>query len=380
MGSTWGVWDDMPPLADANTSSQAPRNSIPPPPGATTMPAPRTAPSSTMQYPWGTPFPAPNYSFPSPQDRFGAWHWNHDTTAFPQQSGPSPYLPRQPLHPEMPSHDPFAQLRGMHNLSNPPQGSRKRSNSLHKYSPWPLQGDLSPLDIPTRMPDVHQFVPRAPDMHTPSSTLSRSISLSARIPPGTYHERPQHWRHDFKFKSGFASMLRSWSNPVRTLDDFVDSTKLDLHPFLRYNKSRPITIYDLRREPLTVKFRALDRAPLASDMDHSVTHPPTQFMRLYHSRLPWYIDIHANGAPYISLADFFQQLFASLSKQISKYDFYNNELDDDDREVLTRAYFERCLHEDDKMEGVKRVDFVRGKQEWMGLTSGKDGMRRLRTG
>lgn len=103
-------------------------------------------------------------------------------------------------------------------------------------------------------------------------------------------------------------------------------------------------------------------------------------MRLYHSRLPWYIDIRANGASYISLADFFQQLFASLSKQISKYDFYNNDLDDDDREVLSRSYFERCLDEDDKMEGVKRVDFFRGKHEWMGLIPGKNGMWRLRTG
>lgn len=162
--------------------------------------------------------------------------------------------------------------------------------------------------------------------------------------------------------------------------DFVDSSKLDLHPFLCYNKSRPMTTYDLRREPLTLMFREIDRPLLASDMDHSVTRPPTQYMRLYHSRLPWYIDIRANGAPYISLADFFQQLFAALNKPITKYDFYNNELDDEDRQVLTRTYFERCCHEDEKMEGVKRVDFLRGKKGWLGLIAGKNGMWRLRTG
>lgn len=193
-------------------------------------------------------------------------------------------------------------------------------------------------------------------------------------------------------------MLRSWSNPVRSLDgqsaflsgtscvysshfaDFVDSAKLDLHPFLRYAKSRPVTLYDLRREPLTVMFRELDHPPLASDMDHSATRPPTQYMRLYHSRLPWYIDIKANGAPYISLADFFSQLSAALNRQISKYDFYNNELDDEDRDVVTRAFFERCRYEDEKMEGVKRVDYLRGKCEWMGLIPAKNGMWRLRTG
>jgi hypothetical protein len=215
---------------------------------------------------------------------------------------------------------------------------------------------------------------------------------------GMYHERPQEWRHDFKFKSGFASMFRGKSNTPRGLDGesafllgtsriysshcagVVDSAKLDLHPFLRYSKSRPITVYDLRREPLTLMFRQLDRPPLANDMDHSVTRPITQYMRIYHPRLPWYIDIRANGAPYVSLADFFQQLFAILNKPISKYDFYNTELDGEDREILTRTYLERCRSEDEKMAGVKRVDYLRGKFEWMGLVPGKNGMWRLKTG
>ncbi|KAH0826796.1 hypothetical protein J3R83DRAFT_5219 [Lanmaoa asiatica] len=384
MANPWGAWGDMPPLVDANTSFQAP-HTIPPPPGATVTTngpaAPRIAPTSAPQNPWGTPFPQYVSFTPSPPHKIALLDGTTIPTSYPQQSAPSPYIPHQPTHPEMQAHDPFAPLqRSMQSLPNPPPSSRKRSNSLHKHSPWPSQGDLSPLDLPTRMPDVHQFAPRALDMHTPSSTLSRSISGSARTPSGMYHERPQQWRYDFKFKSGIASMLRSWSNPTRSLDDFVDSAKLDIHPFLRYSKSRPITMYDLRRDPVTLMFRDLARPPLAIDMDHTVTLPPTQYMRLYHSRLPWYIDIRANGAPFISLADFFQQLFAALSKQISKYEFYTNELDDEDREVLTRAYFERCRFEDEKMQGVKRVDFLRGKYEWMGLAPGKNGMWRLKTG
>lgn len=161
--------------------------------------------------------------------------------------------------------------------------------------------------------------------------------------------------------------------------EFVDSAKLDLHPSLRYNRSRPLTIYDLRREPLTLLFRELDRPPFADDMDHSVTHPPTKYMRIYHSRLPWYIDIRANGAQYISLADFFQQLFAALNSSVSKYDYYNNELDDEDRDVLRRTYLERCRTQGDRMQGVKHVDFLRGKFEWLGLAPGKNGMWRLKS-
>ncbi|KAG9308219.1 hypothetical protein JVU11DRAFT_12235 [Chiua virens] len=363
----------MPPLVDANDRSDAPRI-IPPPTGATmpTLQAPHTAPPAAPTYPWGTPYPQPNYTFPSPQDSHARWHQYHGAAAYQQKSAPSPYIPHQPIHPEAQSYDPFALSRRTHSLPNPsPGGARKRSHSIHKHIQWPSGGDLSPLDLPTKMPDVHLFAPRAPDMHTPSSSFSHSTSSSgpSQIPQGMYHERPQQWRHDFKFKSGFASMFRSKPSNARNLDvaDIIDSAKLDLHPFVRYSKSRPLTIYDLRREPLTLVFRELDRPPLANDMDHSVTHPHTQYMRLYHPRMPWYIDIRANGAPYISLADFFQQLFAALNKQISKYDFYNNELDEEDRGVLTRAYLERCRHEEERLEGVKRVDFLRGKIEWMGL-------------
>lgn len=140
-----------------------------------------------------------------------------------------------------------------------------------------------------------------------------------------------------------------------------------------------MTIYDLRSEPVTLVFQELGRPPLMTDMDHSVSRPPTQYMRIYHPSLPWYIDIRANGAPYISLADFFQQLFAELNKPISKSDFYTYELDGEDREILTRSYIERCRSQDEKMEGVKRVDFLRGKFEWMGLVQGKNGMWRLKT-
>ena len=223
----------MPSLVDANgMNSQAPLGrAIPPPLGAAIMPTPRTAPMGTPQYPWGIPFPqyvqllafqihcsaSPcnhrNYTFPAPQDPYAAWRQWCDTTAHQQQSGPSPYIPRQPLNPEPQLHNP---------PHRPSQQSsfRKKSNSVHIHLPWPSsQGDLSPLDLHTRIPDVQAFTPRALDMHTPSSSLSHSISSSGpSIPPGMYHERPQQWRHDFKFKSGFASMFRNKSGSTRAVD------------------------------------------------------------------------------------------------------------------------------------------------------------------
>ena len=160
-----------------------------------------------------SPYHHRNYSLPTPQDPFAAYRQQYNTTPYPQQSAPSPYIPRQPMHPEMQSHD---HPRRTHSLPTPQPRSRKKSSSVHMHIPWPSQGDLSPLDLPTRMPDVQSFTPRALDMHTPTSSFSRSISSGSST--GMFHDRPQEWRHDFKFKSGFASMFRSKPNTPRGLD------------------------------------------------------------------------------------------------------------------------------------------------------------------
>lgn len=232
------AWDDVPPLVDANMASQPLRN-IPPPPGATAMnsgpPLPHPTPSSAPQYPWGTPLhqyvfrsahthplltPSDHirYTFPSQQDPYATWHRYYDPPMYQQKSTPSPYLPRQSFNPQMPSHDPPQQSRRTQSKPTAQPTFHKKPNSVHKHFEWPIPGDLSPLSLPTGMSDAHLYAPRAPEMHTPSSTLSRSVSSSSHIPPGMYHERPQQWRHDFKFKSGFASMFRTRSNTLRSAD------------------------------------------------------------------------------------------------------------------------------------------------------------------
>lgn len=393
MASPWDAWDDMPQLVDANMPTHTPRT-IPPPLGASMMnggpvPTPRTAPPTAPQSHWGTPYPQTQYIPPtphsappaghpalhSPQDPYVAWRQYHNAAAYQQNSAPSPYIPRQLMHPEISFHDPFAgapmrQPNVMHtpqpewppqdpyasapvrkpNTPHPahmmpapqsewpshdpyasapvrkpkapypahtmtmpqsewpshdpyasapvrkpktphpantlpmpqsewpshdpyasapvrkpgsmptphpghmamptsqsewpsheayasapvrkpstPHPGHKRSRSqppsqppsqaMHTHLEWPSKGDLSPLDLQSGMGDLHLYAPpRAPPMDTPSSSLSRSISSSSRIPPGVWPERPPQWRQDFKFKSGFASMFRSRTNTPRSLD------------------------------------------------------------------------------------------------------------------------------------------------------------------
>lgn len=105
MGNPWGRWDDMPSLVDANGmpgGSQVPRT-IPPPLGAAIMPSafgpsPRSAPPSTPQYPWGTPFP----KYGPPTFRFTA-QLAHTIIVV----NPSPTHKPSPTHRLFPTHRPF---------------------------------------------------------------------------------------------------------------------------------------------------------------------------------------------------------------------------------------------------------------------------------
>lgn len=160
----------------------------------------------------------------------------------------------------------------------------------------------------------------------------------------------------------------------------TDSARLYLALVLEYRRYPPV-ILDLRRDQFTLVFRALDRQVFADDLMQPTTDPPTRFMRLYHSRLPWYIDVVPSGnGSYVTLGDLFTTLCQSLALRIGAGDYHNDELDHDDRQALKLAWDERCRNDAERMDGVKRVDFLRGKYMFQGLTRGKNGMWQLRTG
>ncbi|KAG6331178.1 hypothetical protein ID866_7910 [Astraeus odoratus] len=408
------MWDDMPPLVEAGSGQPQSHGTIPPPAGATFLssghtphhagqqqPPPPPPPQQQQQhYPWGYPtggpsvptYPFPSHTSPnsqlfSPQYPHPAWYPQYGAQPFYQpQTMPSPYIPHQPTHSE-------AERSASHHSRTNSQfaapkakeeSSRHRSMSLARRprSPWPPQnsGELSPLfDQPDNRPTIHGFGPRITDMHTPSSTLSYPTTSSSQIRPDLYNDRPSSWRRDFRFKSGLAGVFRMKSSLTYPPSDSTGSARLALHPYLQHDKECPPTIYDLRREPMTLVFRELERHADTRDMSSPATKPPTTWMRLYNSRFPWYIDIVTRDGHYITLGDFFVQLFTALNKEIHKSDYYNDDLDDHDRQSLYRAYIERCRDEIERLAGVKRVDFLRGKVFFEGLSRGKNGMWRLRT-
>jgi hypothetical protein len=103
-------------------------------------------------------------------------------------------------------------------------------------------------------------------------------------------------------------------------------------------------------------------------------------MRLYHEKLPWYIDIRARSPSGVTIHDLFDQMHDALMVPIHNEDFYNEELDDEDQMKIALAFKERCNDNLDEIaRGIRRVDFLKGRVAFEGLTRGKNGMWEIKS-
>lgn len=159
-----------------------------------------------------------------------------------------------------------------------------------------------------------------------------------------------------------------------------DNPRLNLHPFLRLSFGEPPVSYDLRLPISTLTFREIPRELIASDLIRFASEPPLPYMRLFHPRLPWYIDVHASNPTGITLADLFQAIWNCLHWPIQQTDFWNDELSDSDRDKISRAWMVRCGGDAyDQNTGVRRVDFLKRDVIFEGLVKGRNGTWEMKT-
>lgn len=362
------MFNDMPPLVDANTTM--PRPHIPPPATARFMtgyPPPQNA--FAGQGGWNAPAPQPYPPFQTAdQEERARWaQYCQNQVAPAPLSMPSPYVPHLSMNPMTAQQG----LRGQSNSFSAPGPSnlQQQAAAWNAWGPSTFQNNARP---------PMQTFPST-SSHTPASAISMNRPLStAYVPPDWPGERPKSWRRGFKFKSGISSLLTRSKSVSRPPDATTDSARLRLASVLRHEKA---IILDLRRSQHLLMIEALKRPVVANDLMQPSTNPPTLFMRLYHTRLPWYIDVVPLGnGSYVTLGDLFMTLCQFLAEPIRNEDYYNDELDAGDKEELKQAWEERCNNRKERMEGVKRVDFLRGKYMFLGLARGKNGMWQLRTG
>ena len=152
-----------------------------------------------------------------------------------------------------------------------------------------------------------------------------------------------------------------------------------LHQLIRYQYNPPVR-WDLRAPPQTIKFFDIPRPIIGSDLARYACEPPVPFMRLYHSRLPWYIDVQASTYTGVNLQDLVLAIWTSLRTPITHADYYNDELDDEDRGRINWSFKVRCTNDPaETASGVRRVDFLRRNIFFEGLAKGKQGMWEMKT-
>jgi len=103
-------------------------------------------------------------------------------------------------------------------------------------------------------------------------------------------------------------------------------------------------------------------------------------MRLFHPRLPWYIDIqqsHPNG---VTVYDIFSQMNQQLHQPIQSKHYWNEDLGELDRSSISDAYQARCKGDLRLLAtGVLKVDFLGKKPIFEGLTRASKGLWEIKT-
>jgi hypothetical protein len=97
--------------------------------------------------------------------------------------------------------------------------------------------------------------------------------------------------------------------------------------------------------------------------------------------MPWYIDAHTDANPVgVTFRDLFNAIYQTLQTQIVDADFYNDELDDEERKKIAGAYRKRCgTNQSESAKGIRRVDFLMGRVVFEGLVKAKEGLWEMKT-
>ncbi|KAM5543533.1 hypothetical protein V8D89_002784 [Ganoderma adspersum] len=244
---------------------------------------------------------------------------------------------------------------------------------------------------------------QSPPAHSRTS-LSRSVSLSSSPSTASLHRAgslshkasiglrghaaealkrpPREWRVDFTLVgNGLLSGFLGTRSRSKSLSRGANEPKVTLHPYIRYTTyyKAPMAL-DLRESPNALKFRALKERPLTSwDLMRFVCEPPLPFMRLYHAQLPWYIEVETQNPSGVTLYDMFCAINQCMMTQIQNADYYNVEMSSETRAQVADAWAARCRNEEERQQGIRRVDYLMGRVIMEGIQKGKDGLWEIKT-
>ena len=153
-----------------------------------------------------------------------------------------------------------------------------------------------------------------------------------------------------------------------------------IHPLLAFHPFVPPIIHDASLPPHTLapNMRASPRSLPASVLEEPATQPSMHTMTLVIDQFPWRLTIPPTKH-YVSVRDLLEALYCFLRHPVLPSE-YNTLPTQALKDEVSIAFHNRCGRAPSKEaadeqyhKGVKRVDFLRGRTRFMGLSSTKVG-------
>jgi hypothetical protein len=131
--------------------------------------------------------------------------------------------------------------------------------------------------------------------------------------------------------------------------------------------------FDVTRDPACTL--ELDSSSILTPavLAEAATTPPLHMMVLHCEDFPWQLIIHPqNSKEFVTVCDVLSGIYASLRIPINSGDF--NGLSGEKQSMITQTFFHRYdrhgeteAREKEKVKGVKRVDFLIGRNSFAGI-------------
>ncbi|KAF8805020.1 hypothetical protein BYT27DRAFT_7225080 [Phlegmacium glaucopus] len=253
-------------------------------------------------------------------------------------------------------------------------GRRERKKSVAHRSPMRRSNSQGP-------PNPRPLLQRSTS-HTPGGTFQYPY-FSEPFDAQNLARRPLDWRPDFDARAGLASYIPRVGKVRSDVQEYTDPIRRILHPLLLHTPNQPPVYHDLRDHPLAfeyIEFRNLQRDHNDIDFAQLVLQPSCPFIRLFHPRLPWYIDIHQSHPNGVTVYDVFTQMNQQLHIPIQGKHYWTEDLGESDRTLISAAFQARCKGDPGQITtGVLRVDFLGKKPIFEGLVRSSKGLWEIKT-
>jgi hypothetical protein len=152
---------------------------------------------------------------------------------------------------------------------------------------------------------------------------------------------------------------------------------VEINPSLGFHPHSPKLLYDLSLSWQAATTNTSPRVSLSkAALLEPATNPPTPYLQIKCANLPWTLDIVCKTSHYVTILDVLAQLYSFLRLTVSAKEFYC-ETSESQRDV-TMAFHQRVSRDPwtatvEEQKGLKRIDFLKGYNRFMGLSSTKLG-------